>query len=271
MATEISKVFNPAVLQNRLQLKSEREYDLKWYLKDLPKYLAGMGAILVLYISLSAYQFRFGETAGLDSTDPLFETYWMNLFYIEVGLQLVLIAVLGNYFWKNRERDFAGLTPQEEIRRYLNLTMWISIYTFAVYWAGSYFAEQDNAWHQAAIRDNVFTANHIIEFYLCFPFYTIMGVSSWLYARTQLPLFAEKISVPLTLAVAGPFLIFMAVGFNEWGHTFWFREELFVAPMHYSFVVGVWFALGVGGILLQQVMRISDLIMQINQESAARE
>ena len=135
--------------------------------------------------------------------------------------------------------------------------MWISIYTFAVYWAGSYFAEQDNSWHQVSIRDTPFTANHIIEFYFNFPFYVLMGGSAWLYARTRLPLYAKGISVPLTLAVVGPFMIFVSVGFNEWGHTFWFREEFFAAPIHWGFVTGVWFALGVGGILLQQVSRIA--------------
>jgi hypothetical protein len=56
-----------------------------------------------------------------------------------------------------------------------------------VYWAGSFFAEQDNSWHQASVRDSPFTASHIIEFYF----------------------------------------------------TFWFREEFFGAPMHWSFVIGV--------------------------------
>lgn len=127
------------------------------------------------------------------------------------------------------------------------------------------FAEQDNAWHQAAIWDSIFTANHVVEFYLCFLFYTIMGSASWFYARTCLPLFAKGISLPLTFAVLGPFMIFVAVGFNEWGHTFWFREELFGAYMHYAFVIGVWFALAVGGILLQCVIRMNTLMELINQ------
>jgi methane/ammonia monooxygenase subunit C len=56
-------------------------------------------------------------------------------------------------------------------------------------------------------------------------------------------------------------MIFVSVGFNEWGHTFWFREEFFAAPK--GFVTGVWFALGVGGILLQQVTRLIQLLDQI--------
>jgi len=84
-----------------------------------------------------------------------------------------------------------------EITRYFTMTMWISIYTFAVYWAGSYFAEQDNSWHQVSIRDTPFTANHIIEFYFNFPS-TCSWRVAWLYARTRLPLYAKGISLPLT-------------------------------------------------------------------------
>jgi methane/ammonia monooxygenase subunit C len=32
-------------------------------------------------------------------------------------------------------------------------------------------------------------------------------------------------------------MILVSVGFNEWGHTFWFREEFFAAPIHYGFVI----------------------------------
>jgi methane/ammonia monooxygenase subunit C len=106
-------------------------------------------------------------------------------------------------------------------------------------------------------------ANHIIEFYFNFPFYVLLGGSAWLYARTRLPLYAKGISLPLTLAVIGPFMIFVSVGFNEWGHTFWFREEFFAAPIHWGFVTGVWFSLGVGGILLQQVIRLIQLLDEI--------
>lgn len=242
--------------------------DLKWYLRDLPKYLSALLAILVLYVGISLYQMAYGESTGLDSTDPLFQTYWMRLFYIEIAFLIALAATLWSYLWRTRDRDLDRLTPREELRRYIILTMWISVYTFATYWAGSYFAEQDNAWHQVAVRDSALTVNHIVEFYFCFPFYTILGVSAWLYARTRLPLFARGISLPLTLAVVGPFMIFVAVGFNEWGHTFWFREEFFGAPMHYSFVLGVWFAHAVAGILLQSVQRMKQLIESIDPRLA---
>jgi methane/ammonia monooxygenase subunit C len=245
----------------------ESQSRVPWYLQDLPSYLKTFGILTVIYIGLRLYQGAFAVSAGLDSYEPEFEQYWMQLFYIELGVLAVFVTAVWGYLWYSRDRHLDQLAPKEEIRRYFTLTMWISIYTFAVYWAGSYFAEQDNSWHQVAIRDTPFTANHIIEFYFNFPLYVILGGCSWLYARTRLPLYAKGISLPLTLAVVGPFMILVSVGFNEWGHTFWFREEFFAAPIHWGFVIGVWFALGVGGILLQGVTRLIELLDQI-EESA---
>lgn len=252
-----------ATISEDITPSKENTTSLPWYLIDLPRYLKGFGLLTVIYIGLRLYQGAFAIAHGLDSTEPAFEQYWMRLFYIEL---VVIAAVAGGfwgYLWLTRDRNLDQLSPKEEIRRYFTLTMWISIYTFAVYWAGSYFAEQDNSWHQVAIRDTPFTANHIIEFYFNFPLYVILGGCAWLYARTRLPLYAQGISLPLTLAVFGPFMILVSVGFNEWGHTFWFREEFFAAPIHWGFVIGVWFALGVGGILLQGVTRLIELLDQI--------
>jgi methane/ammonia monooxygenase subunit C len=234
-----------------------------WYLKDVYKYISAFGILTAVYMGLRVYQGAHAVTTGLDSSLPEYETYWMRLFYLELVVIGSIMTGLWGYLWTTRDRNLDALEPKEEIRRYFTLTMWISVYTFAVYWAGSYFAEQDNSWHQVVLRDTPFTANHIVEFYFNFPLYIILGGCAWLYARTRLPLYAREISLPLTLAVFGPFMIFVSVGFNEWGHTFWFREEFFAAPIHWGFVVGVWFALGVGGILLQQVARITELLDRI--------
>lgn len=252
-----------ATTTEHVSVSTKQNIPLPWYLIDLPKYLKGFGLLAVIYISLRVYQGAFAIEHGLDSTEPAFEKYWMRLFYIELAIITAVASGFWGYLWITRDRNLDKLEPKEEIRRYFTLTMWISIYTFAVYWAGSYFAEQDNSWHQVAIRDTPFTANHIIEFYFNFPLYVILGGCAWLYARTRLPLYAKGISLPLTLAVFGPFMILVSVGFNEWGHTFWFREEFFAAPIHWGFVIGVWFALGVGGILLQGVTRLIELLDQI--------
>jgi methane/ammonia monooxygenase subunit C len=247
-----------------LPAQAENEQSrLPWYIRDLNKYLLTFAGLTVMYVGLRLYQGAFGVLAGLDSTEPAFQTHWMRLFHIELGILALVFPALWGYLWLTRDQNLEAIAPKEEIRRYFTLTMWISIYTFAVYWAGSYFAEQDNSWHQVSIRDTPFTANHIIEFYFNFPLYVLLGGSAWLYARTRLPLYAKEISLPLTLAVIGPFMILVSVGFNEWGHTFWFREEFFAAPIHWGFVLGVWFALGVGGILRQQVIRLVELLDKI--------
>jgi len=233
---------------------------LPWYLTDLYRYLSAFVILTIIYMGFRVYQGAYGISTGLDATEPEFEIYWMRLFYFNVTFVSLFAIASWGYLWLTRDKNVFNIETREEIRRYFTLTMWISIYTFSVYWAGSYFAEQDNSWHQVAIRDTPFTANHIIEFYFNFPMYFILGGCAWLYARTRLPLYAKGFSLPLTLAVVGPFMILPSVGFNEWGHTFWFREEFFAAPIHYGFVIGVWFALGVGGILLQGVTRVIELL-----------
>jgi methane/ammonia monooxygenase subunit C len=164
-----------ATTTEQLPVQVDKEIKVPWYLKDLPRYLSGFGILTVIYMGLRIYQGAFAVSTGLDSTEPAFEQYWMRLFYIELGIIALFASGMWGYLWFSRDRNLDTLDPKEEIRRYFTLTMWISIYTFAVYWAGSYFAEQDNSWHQVAIRDTPFTANHIIEFYFNFPLYVILG------------------------------------------------------------------------------------------------
>lgn len=236
---------------------------LPFYLKDMKLYLAGFFILLLLYSCIRVYQQLYSFSTGLDSTLPIFATYWYNMLYVEVALETLLAISLFWYVWATRDKNIDAITPKTEIQRYFSLAMWLGVYAFAVYWAGSYFAEQDNSWHQVALRDTPFTPNHIVVFYLCFPVYCILGISTWLYARTRIPHFAKGISLPLTLAVVGPFMLLPGIGFNEWGHTFWFREELFASPVHYWFVVGVWFAHGLGGILMQSVNRLNTIFDEL--------
>ncbi|TAN53593.1 MAG: methane monooxygenase/ammonia monooxygenase subunit C, partial [Methylococcaceae bacterium] len=55
-------------------------------------------------------------------------------------------------------------------------------------------------------------------------------------------------------------MILPNVGLNEWGHTFWFMEELFVAPLHYGFVIFGWLALAVMGVVLQIMDSLNPLM-----------
>lgn len=238
-----------------------------WYF-DSKVYGIGMLLVLALAVFSMWYQQTFAHAYGMDSHDPVFDVYWMRFLYIELGVEVVAAAGVWSYIWMTRDRNLAALAPATEMKRYFSFVMFLGVYTFAAYWAASYFAEQDGAWHQVVIRDTSFTPSHIIIFYLTFPLYIIMGVGAYLYAMTRLPLYAKGISVPLALAVVGPFLILPNVGLNEWGHAFWFMEEFFGAPLHWGFVVLGWAALGLGGVLMQIMFRLSHLSDKVYGKAA---
>lgn len=255
--------------------------------------IAGYG---LFYLWARWYEGVYGWWAGLDAYAPEFETYWMNFLYTEIVLEIVAAAVLWGWLWKTRDRNLEKywmhfldtetalervkgatlrellmkprdssllvLTPREELRRNLTHMIWLAAYAWAFYWGASFFTEQDATWHQTVIRDTDFTPSHIIVFYLSYPTYIITGWASFLYAKTRVPYFAKGLSVPYLFSVVGPFTILPNVGLNEWGHTFWFMEEIFVAPLHYGFVVFGWFALAIGGVLLQVFASIAYLIKE---------
>ena len=105
-------------------------------IRDLYKYLLTFAGMTVIYVGFRIYQGAFGISTGLDSTEPAFATHWMRLLYIEAIFLAIVFPTLWGYLWFTRDRNLDAITPKEEITRYFTLTMWISIYTFAVYWAG---------------------------------------------------------------------------------------------------------------------------------------
>jgi methane/ammonia monooxygenase subunit C len=233
---------------------------------DVSKSLVGWKRITIIVLSVTAvmaawriYQQLFAWDMGMDSFEPEFQTYWMDLLYAQWIIEFTLAAVIWGYILKTRDKDVFNITPQEELRRYFTLLAYLVCYTFIVYWAASFFAEQDASWHQVTVRDTDFTPSHIVLFYGTMPAYILAGVAAFLYARTRLPQFAENISIPFVIAVVGPFMILPNVGLNEWGHTFWFMEELFTAPLHWGFVVLGWTALALGGLLIQIILRVVAL------------
>ena len=118
------------------------------------------------------------------------------------------------------------------------------------------------------IRDTSFTPSHIPLFYGSFPMYIIMGVSMYIYASTRLPIYNKATSFPLVMVIAGPIMSLPNVGLNEWGHAFWFMEELFSAPLHWGFVVLAWAGLFQGGLAVQIISRYSNMVdVQWNKQS----
>jgi methane/ammonia monooxygenase subunit C len=238
-------------------------------LMNYPLLVGGMLVLTVLFVGLRIYQQVFAWTTGLDSTSIEFQTYWMRVLYLEFALEGIAAVAIWGWIWRTRDRNLAALAPSEELRRYMRLISWLMMYVFAVYWA-EFFAEQDATWHQTVVRDTEFTPSHIPLFFGAMPVFIIMGVSSYLYARTRIPQFAHRHSVPFLIAVAGPFMMLPNVGFNEWGHTFWIMEEIFSAPLHAGFVVFAWAALCLGGILMQAIPRIVELAQAEGQRAAVR-
>jgi len=220
----------------------------------------GVLLYVVFYAWVRWYEGVYGWSAGLDSFAPEFETYWMNLLYIQIILETITASVLWGYLWKTRDRKVMSITPREELRRHTTHWVWLTCYATAIYYGASYFTEQDGTWHQTIVRDTDFTPSHIIEFYLSYPIYIITGFASFLYAKTRLPHYQQGLSLQYMVSVVGPFMILPNVGFNEWGHTFWFMEELFVAPLHYGFVFFGWAALGILGVVNTEVQAITKLL-----------
>jgi methane/ammonia monooxygenase subunit C len=221
---------------------------------------------LALMTAYRLYQQIFAWSAGMDSTAPEFDTYWMGLLKFELVIIVASWVGLWSWLWLTRDRHLDQLRPKEELRRYVSFILFLLVYAFAVYWAGSFFAEQDASWHQTVVRDTSFTPSHIVLFYGTMPFYVLFGVGSFLYAMTRLPKFAARISIPLLLAVLGPFMILPNLAYNEWGHAFWLMEEIFTAALHWGFVVLGWSLLALGGILVQVCQHLMEVLKRVEAE-----
>lgn len=237
--------------------------DLKWF-------TMAMVLLSGIYVGYRMYQQAYGMSVGLDSTDPAFQTIWMNLFWTQLPVLFGAAAAVQLYLLFTRDRNVENVAPEVELKRYFNLTLWLVIYTFTFYWTGSFFAEGDGNWHQTVLRDTPITPSHIVLFYACIPLYLTFGVGSFVYAMTRLPAFARGISLMHVFAVVGPFLILPNLGYNEWGHAYWLTEEIFSHPLHWGFVVLGWNALALAGVLMQIIGRMRELIPMVFGTETAR-
>jgi methane/ammonia monooxygenase subunit C len=169
----------------------------------------------------------------------------------QLAFEAIAAAGIWGYVWLSRPRDLSRLETREELRRFGVFVALIFCYVFAVFWAASFFGEEDASWHQTVVRDTSFTPSHIVLFYWAFPIYIILGITAYLYGMTRLPRFAARHSLPWLIGVTGPFMLLPVVAFNEWAHSFWILEERFSAPVHWGFMIFAWSGLGLGGLLLQ--------------------
>jgi len=224
--------------------------------------------IFGLFVLTYWYQTWAAWLYGLDATTAEFEQYWMQWFYIETVVIWSSSFLVWAWIWVKRDKNVASVAPAEELRRYMSFIGLISAYVLALYFAASFFAEQDGSWHMTVVRDTSFTPTHIMLFYGWFPLYILFGGAVLLYSVTQLPVYAKNLSVMILMAVLGPFLILPNVAYNEWGHAFWISEEIFSLPLHWGFVIFGWAALAFGGLLAQVLNRLMVLIPKVIEEQS---
>lgn len=205
------------------------------------------------------YQMNYSFTVGLDYFEPEFQTYWMSLLYTQ--LIVVILATLGGlaWLWQTREVDVQAISPQVELQRYFYIFGLLAVVGGVFIFGLQIFTEADAAWHQVTIRDTDFTPTHIALFYFIVPVLVSALVLGTVWLHTRMPDFAGRVSIPMVTIVMGPALIMPNLGFNEWGHTFFYAEELFAAPVHWGFVVLGWAFFAISGLLVQCIARVSKL------------
>lgn len=222
--------------------------------------LLGIGSVFAVY---RVYQQTTAFTLGLDYFSEDFQTYWMTLLYAQLPILTLLGAGILGGLWVTRERTPEAVSPREELRRYHVLLSQILVFAIVAYLTASIFTEADAAWHQVTVRDTDFTPTHIALFYFAIPCFIIAGLTAFAYAHTRLPAFINRVSLPFALVVAGPVMIMPNLGLNEWGHTFFYAEELFAAPIHWGFVLLGWATFAAGGLVVQMLTRIVQLTQVI--------
>lgn len=229
--------------------------------------LLGIGAVFTVY---RIYQHSTAFTVGLDYFAPEFQTYWMNLLYAQLPILTLIGAAIVSRLWFTRDRNVMDIAPREELRRYFVLLSTLLVFGVVTYMVTSIYTESDAAWHQVTVRDTDFTPTHIGLFYFGIPSLIISALTAFTYAHTRLPQFANRVSLPFALIVAGPVMIMPNLGLNEWGHTFFYAEELFAAPIHYGFVLLGWAVFAAGGLIVQMMSRIVELTRTVaDQQTVA--
>lgn len=216
-------------------------------------------AVIAVLGTYRWYLHNYSFSVGLDYFEPIFETYWMSLFYTQ--LVVVALATTGGLIalWLTREKNLSALSPAAELQRYYFIFGMLSVVAGLFVIGLQIYAEADAAWHQVTIRDTDFTPTHIILFYFVAPALVGFLLNAGLWLHTRMPDFANRVSIPLLIVVMGPMLILPNLGFNEWGHTFFYAEELFAAPIHYGFVILGWGFFGLTGLLAQCLRRVMVL------------
>jgi len=227
----------------------------------------GFGALVVaIGAALRIYLDTMGFSVGTDYYSDEFQTYWMPLLFGELILLGGFTVILSVYLWLTRETDVSAISKELELKRYWKM---LSIFSVMAIWGGLIGAnaiESDAAWHQVTIRDTDFTPTHIIIFYFALPALTAMLIPAFIWVHTRVPAYMNKISIPFLAVVCGILMIMPNYGFNEWGHTFFYAEELFAAPIHWGFVFLGWSLFFLVPLAMQIISHMARLIAETTAE-----
>jgi methane/ammonia monooxygenase subunit C len=223
-----------------------------------------MFVIVAILTLVKWYQHTYSWSVGLDAFAPEFQKHWMTILYTEIIVIPVLGAVGAAWLWFSRDRDINNLPATEELKRYYQMLGVLSASSLVIVATLGLLTEADAAWHQVVIRDTDFTPTHIFLFYLGLPAAFGGLIMAWLYVHTRFPYFANRVSLPLSLAILGFMMAAPVVAFNEWGHTFFYAEELFAAPVHWFFVLAGYFLICLTGFVLQCIQRIRQLTEKLS-------
>ena len=228
-----------------------------------------IGIVLVICGAWRWYQQVEGFKSGLDASQAIFWEKWMPLFYLNMGVTAVVQSAIPLYLFFTRDRALSKVAPEVELKRYftffailLTLTM---TQTIAIV-----FGATDAAWHQVVVRDTSLTPSHIVLFFGIVPLFTAFGLAAFFFAVTRIPDFARGVPLTLLLAVLAPFMVLPSVAYNEWGHAFWLMEELFIAPLHWGFVILAWCFMSVLGLIGMMLPRVAELVRATNAPVAVR-
>ena len=217
-------------------------------------------------VGVKAYQHKFSWDYGLDSASPEFQVYWMRLFYIQILTIFPAGGLFGVYLWFSRDKNIQNLAPKVELGRFYAIFGVLTALSLVIVAAAGLLTEADAAWHQVVIRDTDFTPTHIFLFYLALPLGFVGLAIAWIWVHTRLPYFANRVSLPFSMLIGGFMMVLPVVAFNEWGHTFFYAEELFSSPVHWFFVLFGFAFIFVAGFVLQCMDRMRELTQVVSAE-----
>ena len=192
---------------NQVQIRQTTQTRMPW----LPVTLA-MLAFIAVFGLYRWYQQTHAFTTGLDYFEPEFQTHWMNLFWAQ-GILLILLGGSGMaWAWFTREQDLSRLSPQDELWRYYLVICILALGSVMVLLTLGVFAESDAAWHQITIRDTDFTPTHIGLQYFAIPAFGASLLVAFIWIHTRLPAFQNRVSIPAALIAMGPILMMPNIG-----------------------------------------------------------